>query len=71
MLLGEDVVHKDDEFTKLRDDVTSLQEKLKSAESELAGKEDELNSSTGELSQVKAILESFNQRYLLNLISRE
>ena len=62
-LLGEDVIHKDDDITQLREDVSTLRDTLKSRESELDQKTQELQSSSEELSQVKTILDSFHQRF--------
>ena len=62
-LLGEDVIHKDDDITQLREDVSTLRDTLKSRESELDQKTQELQISSEELSQVKTILDSFHQRF--------
>jgi len=55
VLLGEDVVNKDDLISSLKDELASYQEQL-------TLKTDELNSSTAELSQVQTILNSMNEK---------
>lgn len=60
VLLGEDVVNKDDLISSLKDELASYQEQL-------TLKTDELNSSTAELSQVQTILNSMNEKWVTRL----